>query len=467
MSYRTFLMIILLVASLGATGRAYTTILGNIQGSSVNRIRLYTWSDQVTYMNKKLAAGTINEEGDFNLIVELAATTQAFFYIGNIRADIILEPGKSYEIQFDQYPPISYLETRNMILQRETLGYTIINQPEDEINKIMGQASAMYNQFLADHYMDLYYKRYPVIDAFIDTFFLRFGHYTEPFIRQMVDYRIANLKLAGYKINLREAHSLWLRNVDLLYDHPDFMEFFNQIFSNYLTTRQKNYNYNDLLTAINDRGSYFALSDMLGRDTVLRNEQLRELVMIKGLAEIYNHRDFDQEQVARIVNHIANSSKFPEHRTIARNLLFLNKRFSTGMAAPDFSLPDRNGMLHSISNYQGKYLYIVFFTSNCVPCLSELRYLQTIYPELKEDMEVLGIGLDPDSAKLWEMIEQQPLPWPVVHFNNDFELTDRFNIRSYPFFMLIRPDGTFESYGVRPPSNRFKLWFDEVVMNRR
>jgi len=467
MIYRLFVVIVLLVSPSLLYSRGFTTIRGNIGNANGYQIRLHTWGDQVSFIEKRLAAATIDSQGNFNLITELDGITHAFFYIGNIRSDIILEPGKAYEIRFDDYPPLSFLETRNLLLQRETIRYVFLNQPEDDINLLAAEASAMYNRFLANHYMDLYYKNYDVIDAFIDTFFLRFGTYTHPWIRQMVDFRIAGLKLAGYKITMEQAHALWLRGVDFDYHHPDFMEFFNQLFSNYLTTRLRHYTYSELVSVINDRGSFSALSELVGRDTVLRNELLREMVIIKGLGEIVNHRDFQNGQVMRILQHIASTSKFPEHRTIAANLVHLHRRFNKGIMAPDFSLPDRSGTLHSLSQYRGKYLYLVFFTANCVPCLSELRLLASAYTSMKEDMEVLAVGLDPDSTKLWRVAEQQGYPWPVVHFNHNFDLTDRFNIRNYPFFILIAPDGTFEQYGARLPSERFRLWFEEVVLNRR
>jgi peroxiredoxin len=456
-----------LTLTLSLSGRAFTTIKGHLNHANGYQVRLLTWSDQISYMEKKLASAVIDSAGNFNLITELQTTTFAFFYIGNIRADIILEPGRAYTLKFDDYPPVSYLETRNLLLQKETIGYTILNQSADDPNIAVANASAMYNKFLAKHYMDLYLKRHAVVDAFIDSFFLAFGSDNHPFVRQMVDFRIAGLKLTGYKVNLEQAHAAWLKEVDFDYSHPDFMEFFNQLFSNYLTTRLKHYDFSELKNIINVQGSYFALSEMMGRDSVLRNELLREAVMIKGLGELYHHRDFNEQQVLKILQHIAYSSKFREHRTAASNLIFLNTRFNKGMMAPDFQLPDRFGTPYSLSKSRGRYLYVAFFASDCVPCLSELTLLASQYPVLKDHLDIMVISLDPDTSKLWRIVEQHRFPWPVLHFNNEFELTDRYQIRNYPFFMLIAPDGTFETYSARLPSNLFKVWFEETILKKR
>lgn len=464
---RALSIILLLALSLTLNAKAFTTIKGTVNGAHGYDIRLLTYSDQITFLEKKLATAKIDAKGNFNLIVELQTTTYAFFAIGNIRADIILEAGRAYEIRFADYPSLSYIETRNLILQNESLGYEIIHQSDNDINKIVVDGAVMYNNFLAEHFMDLYLKRQDVVSRFVDTFFLKYGSQQHPWIQLMVDYKIAILKLSGYHITMEQAWKLWLHNRDIEYHHPDFMEFFNQLFSNYLTTRQKHYTYNELKNIINEKGSYFFLSEMMGRDTILRNEQLRELVMIKSLGEIYHNKDFYNSSVVKILNHIAASSKFREHRMIASNLLFLNTRFDKGMMAPDFEFPGLDGETHSLSRYRGKYVYLAFFASNCVPCLAEFQLLTAIYPQLNSSLEIVAISLDPDPERFRKTMEQQSYPWPVVHFNNDFELTTRFDIRNYPFFILIAPDGSYHTYSARQPSAQFKLWFEEAVIKQK
>ena len=444
-----------------------TTIRGSIQGASGYEVRLLTWADQVTYIEKKLATSPIDAMGNFNLITDLKSTTYAFFAIGNLRADILLEPGAAYEIHFEDYPSLSILETRNLLLQKESLAYTFLKQEDDKINDLSAGVEQMYNSFLSKHYMDIYLKRTSVTEAFLDSFFLKFGTVKHPWIQKMVDYKTAILKMSAYKITPEMAYNLWISDRDFEYHHPDYMDFFHQVFDHYLTTSLKNYTYDELIHTINNQGSYRALSELVGRDTLLRDELIREMVILKCLGELYHNRYFHQDQVLKILSFIGATSKFPEHRIIASNTIFQLTRFNPGKMAPDFSLPDEQGIPHSISHYKGKYLYLMFYTSNCVPCLAELTYLASIYQELAPDLDVLAVGLDPNPDKLWKTVEQQKFPWKTVHFNQDFELLDRYMIRNYPFFILIAPDGSFDTYGARQPSSQFQPWFEEVVLKQK
>lgn len=466
---KSLILTILLISftTLVTMAQKPAAVQGTIRGASGYPARLIVWEDQISFTEKKVSSCTIDSAGRFNLVVQTGLFSYAFIDIGNARATILLEPGRQYNLIFNDYPTLQWLETRNLFLQNEPLPYTITGEiPDSDPNSLMQQINSDYSRFLAKHYMDVYKKRTEVINHYIDSFFLKYGSISHPFIREMVDYKIAMLKLGSYKITPEQTYDLWLRDRDILYYHPDYMEFFNQVFDNYLTTRLKHYSYSELKTVINEKGSYFALSEMIGRDTILRNEQLREAVLLKGLGEIYHNRDFSRENIQKILSYIASGSKFPEHRTIAGNLLGSFTRFNPGTTAPELNLRDSAGNNITIGQYRGKYLCLVFFTSNCIPCLSELKMMESYYQDLSERLQVLAVGLDPDSGKMARNLSGYRFPWTTVHFNHDFDLTDRYQIRSYPFFILIDPEGKIHTYGTRAPSAQFREWFEEITQKK-
>jgi thiol-disulfide isomerase/thioredoxin len=62
---------------------------------------------------------------------------------------------------------------------------------------------------------------------------------------------------------------------------------------------------------------------------------------------------------------------------------------------PDFSLPDLNGDIRSISEWSGRPLVINFWATWCAPCRREMPLLQTLHQERQVDpLEVIGIAID-------------------------------------------------------------------------
>ena len=93
---------------------------------------------------------------------------------------------------------------------------------------------------------------------------------------------------------------------------------------------------------LNDPGSYVVLMKALETDTLLKKPQLRELVLLRGLMEMYDDPLYKQESIQNTLASIAKDSKFEENRLIAEDLIKYLTRLRHGSAAPGFTLQDRN-----------------------------------------------------------------------------------------------------------------------------
>ena len=67
-----------------------------------------------------------------------------------------------------------------------------------------------------------------------------------------------------------------------------------------------------------------------------------------------------------------------------------------GMKAPDFSLPDQNGDMHTLSEYAGKKVILYFYPRDNTPgCTKQACGFSELYPQFVEkDTVVIGISKD-------------------------------------------------------------------------
>ena len=67
-----------------------------------------------------------------------------------------------------------------------------------------------------------------------------------------------------------------------------------------------------------------------------------------------------------------------------------------GMKAPDFSLPDQNGDIHTLSEYVGKKVILYFYPRDNTPgCTKQACGFSELYPQFVEkDAVVIGISKD-------------------------------------------------------------------------
>ena len=73
---------------------------------------------------------------------------------------------------------------------------------------------------------------------------------------------------------------------------------------------------------------------------------------------------------------------------------------SVGMKAPDFSLPDQNGVVRSLSDFPGKRIVLYFYSKDMTSgCTKQACGFAELYPQFREkDAVVIGISKDTVAA---------------------------------------------------------------------
>ena len=73
-----------------------------------------------------------------------------------------------------------------------------------------------------------------------------------------------------------------------------------------------------------------------------------------------------------------------------------------GIQAPDFELPDQDGVMHKLSDYKGKKVILYFYPKDNTPgCTTEACEFSQNYDEFISNDSVI-IGISPDSVKSHE-----------------------------------------------------------------
>jgi len=120
----------------------------------------------------------------------------------------------------------------------------------------------------------------------------------------------------------------------------------------------------------------------------------------------------------------------------------------TAPVAPAFSLTtlDESDTL-SLSDYQGKVIYLDFWASWCAPCRKSLPLLNELRNELKsEGFEVLAINVDELREDGIRFLEEYPVDYPTLFDNQGVAAT--YQLRGMPTAYLIDRDGLLHSQHV-------------------
>ena len=91
------------------------------------------------------------------------------------------------------------------------------------------------------------------------------------------------------------------------------------------------------------------------------------------------------------------------------------KMLETGTQAPEFTLPDQNGELHSLSDYRGEKVVLYFYPrDNTAGCTKQACAFGELYPQFREKGAVV-LGVSKDSVASHKKFEEKyGLPFTLL-----------------------------------------------------
>jgi len=107
---------------------------------------------------------------------------------------------------------------------------------------------------------------------------------------------------------------------------------------------------------------------------------------------------------------------------------------------PEVTSAEKQGLL-SMEDFRGKFLYIDFWDSYCLPCRDSFPKLNKLRNEFgRYGFEVLGISVDSDPKDALRFVREQKVGFPIV--SDPSGLTATVNgVEALPTGFLISPEG--------------------------
>lgn len=444
------------------------SITGNFPGAEGKEIRLMQYGDLITYREMEIDAAVIDGEGNFSFAFSRFEPLYLFFRVDHARAGIFAEPGMEYHLQWEPVD-FSLLDDRiNPYLNPWNFAFSLSENGEGLNHQIDEFENELYKHLAEQFVMIQMTRNAGLLENIREHTDSLFGSVDNRYFRDYYRYSYAYYRQVA---NLSRFSSLvqeYILNQPVLYQNTQYMNFFNTVFDTYIFAGSRSISGYDLRYTINEQNSYHALMDSLGKDTILRNEVLRELVMLKGLQDMHGNPDYRDANIENILSWVRENSKFPQHKIIAQNILYQKKHLQEGNEMPSFVLHDETGKAINLpDDFGGKYLYIGFWASWCESCLLDFIALKQIYQEHKEDIAIVAISTDRDKQALERFTRQHNFPWKTLHFADDFRLLDTYQVRGMPLYILANREGKVVGFPARRPAGELKIQIEWLLHQER
>jgi peroxiredoxin len=448
------LMILILHSAIN--GQQKVVISGSDTSYAGVEIEFLRYSDRITNTEIQLDKTTVSQDGSYSLKFDVDKITFVFAYIGVYKIHLYAEPGGHYEIIL---PPRQDKEPQDflnpyfspVVTHLGTMKYS-----PNEINTLIRMFNDAYLPYYNKHIVALAETDdFSELDKDIAKMEKPFSSSENSFFNNYRKYRYGILRHLAYQQKSKSISDEYFKEQPILLNNPAYMELFNQVYDKYFHHFARTPEGKELGTVVSS-GDLTELRKLLAKDKVLGKSELLDLVILKGIYDEFYDDNYSRSALLEMLNAYISENKYPDLTEVAKSIHRKTTRLLAGFAPPEFQLYDRDSNLVSLENFKGKYVYLNFCSCFSYACLNEFAMLNTLYEKHKDLLEIVTILVDNDYDVINSFLERSNYPWIFLHYGNQASVIKQYDVRAFPTYYLIGPEGKLEFSPAPSPGEEFE-----------
>lgn len=451
---RLFLFCVACLSSLSLSAQQSNIYInGRARGAENHKVMLFRYADELSRCELLGDSATIDEDGRFDLAFYANYPEMVVLQIDDYSQSFYVEPGRTYHTRVENFD-WCIDERVNVHIAPVVLPLRFDSLPPNELNFGISWFDRYCDSFVVANRIH-FDARFRPERRYFDS--LRGGverHLKESglslqgdtYLERYCRYGLAEMEWRLGMTSRGRLYARYIRDNQILYYDANYMRFFLTLFTNSVSQGTRKIS-KDRLVAWVEGGMLDTYLDSLGLDPLLRNEQVRELVALQALGEMYyDRRYFRPEAVGQMVLKMARKSRFENHRKLARQLLETFRE--QHQEQPHYELTDQDRKAVSLDTLMAPWVYLAFVRLDDPVSVGELQtmahFRDTIEKTCGDSVRFVTIVCDRELQRMYHFLNNRKdsriYDWTFLHFSNNWQLLEQMEVVSYPTFVLIHGD---------------------------
>ncbi|NMC41518.1 MAG: redoxin domain-containing protein [Bacteroidales bacterium] len=429
-------------------------VAGAGEGYASEKIEVFLLSDPITARLNPVTVVKCDSAGSFAF--EIPATeryTTLYLKSGTYMFKILVSAGKEYNVSLPPFVPIKPEDSGNPFFSPATLIPFVTNDSAD-INNLAGQFDKRFFEVMTGVAERVANKtKLNEIPRLLESLNTVTGLSEDKFYRDYVTFRMIMLNAVSYGEYPGRKEDSVMINMRFYPENPAYTDLIGYLFRDYFRVLLSGPEARHLEAAIK-KSSLAGCEEVFLKDGKIVNRELGHYVVLLNMYNGFYNGLFDAGILSRMLDSAATNGATRYIRDLASTLKENVFRMKKGSPLPQFSLPDTSGKVVTPATYRDKYLLIVFIGGTGQETLSELSLLKSWYEKYREKLALAVIVAGDEYGKISGYFRQRGYRWNFLDASGAPFITNQFEIRLLPGFVLADPEGRLaEDYCPLPSEN--------------
>ncbi|HOK51196.1 MAG TPA: TlpA disulfide reductase family protein [Bacteroidales bacterium] len=442
-------------------------IEGNHTSYAGKTLAFATFQDPFTGKDSIIATCKVDSTGCFRAIFQIEQPQLIYTRLGALKGYLHVEPNQKYVISLPEWQDMSPADKLNPFFEPIEFQFSLENDTNaNSLNRSILQFDTLYFKYLAKFTRPRNINR-DTLNQVKNMLLSLVTNDAPIFFKDYATYKIGLLELLAMQYRVKHLSKQYFENKPLLYNNEAYLDLFNRVYDKYFYYFGQSLQGKSIYNIINDRKDYRALDSLLQNDPVLTNAELRTLVILKNLHDEFYASRFSRSGLLNILDSLIKYTTNTIHKQYALSIREKITRLMPGYAPPAFSLYDRHHRLVNLSDFKGYYVYLNFCSCQSYACLKEFDLLGNLAQKYSnKNFIIVTVVIDEDTASMLPYAEKASMNWIFLHYGHQPDVVKKYDIRGFPTYYLIGPDGKLLLSPAKSPGEYFELDLFKIMRAR-
>lgn len=442
-----------------------SAISGKAVDYSNKEIIFYSIPDPVLHQKVELGSTKVAVDGTFSVTIPVRQTIEIYTDLEKFCGTLVVEPGKNYTITLPPFSLRTADEAHSSYFKPARYWFGLPNTANNDLNFAVRSFVTDFNIEIVKNTIPIYQKKSKeVVSEIIGRLEQKYSTNENSYFKTLKMYSFAELE---YIVNQGIPELIikkYFATQPIQMDHPIYQRAFATFFTDFLRKQSMDIQNRKIISSTNS-GNYLELVSFFENKGY--NKEFAELVVLKGLNDGFYTGAFSKTGVKKAIEMAQNTTNSQLLQTIARQIMSKLTRLTVGVKAPAINLISLKNKTVTLDQFNGKFVYLLFFNSRSSDCRAELDSIVSMEKKLRQVLVVVCVALDDDfdnAVKLWKV---RGYSWELLNGSKQRQLITNYNASIPPVFYLIGPNGMVQLEQAPSPSQGFEPLFLKIYRDFR